>query len=181
MKKVQERVIYSERVFEGRVVNLRVDTVRLPNGRTLQREVVEHRGAVAIVPLLDDETVLMIRQFRLAVNEELLEVPAGTLEPDEPPEACAARELEEETGYRASTLRKLFSQYLAPGYSQEILHVFLAQGLEKTVQRMEEDENLEVVPVPLRRAVDMVLSGEIRDAKTIAALLVTHYILLNRR
>lgn len=181
MKKLQERVIDSERVFQGRVVNLRVDTVRLPNGKTSRREIVEHRGAVAIVPLLNDETVLMIRQFRLAVNEELLEVPAGTLEPDELPEVCAARELEEETGYRAGTLRKLFSQYLAPGYSQEILHVFLAQHLEKTAQRMEDDENLEVVLVPLHRAVDMVLSGEIRDAKTIAALLVTHYILLNWR
>ncbi len=178
---MQERVIYSERVYEGRVVNLRVDTVRLPNGKTSRREIVEHRGAVAIVPLLDDKTVLMIRQFRLAVNEVLIEVPAGTLEPAEPPEVCAARELEEETGYRASTLRQLFSQYLAPGYSQEILHVFLAEGLEKTAQRTEEDENVEVVPVPLSRAVDMVLSGEIRDAKTIAALLVTHYILLNRR
>ncbi|MGC8783929.1 MAG: NUDIX domain-containing protein [Armatimonadota bacterium] len=181
MKQLQEEVIHSERVFTGRVVNLRVDTIRLPNGRTSQREIVEHRGAVAIVPLLDDETVLMIRQFRLAVNEVLLEVPAGTLEPDEPPEMCAARELEEETGYRANTLRKLFSQYLAPGYSQEILHVFLAQHLEKTAQRMEEDENVEVVSMPLHRAVEMVLSGEIRDAKTIAALLVAHYILTNRR
>lgn len=178
---MQEKVIYSERIFKGRVVNLRVDTVRLPNGKTSQREIVEHRGAVAIVPLLDEETVLMIRQFRLAVNEVLLEVPAGTLEPEEPPEVCAARELEEETGYRAGTLRKLFSQYLAPGYSQEILHVFLARDLEKTAQHPEEDESVEVVPVPLSRAVDMVLSGEIRDAKTIAALLVTHYILLQRR
>ena len=178
---MKEMVIHSERLYEGRVVNLRVDTVRLPNGKTSQREIVEHRGAVAIVPLLDDDTVLMIRQFRLAVHEVLLEVPAGTLEPDEPPEICAARELEEETGYRASTLRRLFSQYLAPGYSQEILHVFLAEGLEKTLQRTEEDENVEVVPVPLSHAVEMVLSGEIRDAKTIAALLVTHYVLLNRR
>ncbi len=163
------------------MVNLRVDIVRLPNGKTSRREIVEHRGAVAIVPLLDDETVLMIRQFRLAVNEVLLEVPAGTLEPDEPPEVCAARELEEETGYRARTLRKLFSQYLAPGYSQEILHVFLARDLEKTAQHTEDDESVEVVPVPLSSAVDMVLSGEIRDAKTIAALLVTHYILASRR
>lgn len=177
---MKEEVIDSLRVYEGRVVNLRVDTVRLPNGKMSRREIVEHRGAVAIVPLLDDETVLMIRQFRLAVNEVLLEVPAGTLEPNEPPEVCAARELEEETGYRAGSLRKLFSQYLAPGYSQEILHVFLATDLEKTAQHTEEDESVEVVPVPLSRAVDMVLGGEVRDAKTIAALLVTHYILTNR-
>ncbi|MEJ5252993.1 MAG: NUDIX hydrolase [Chthonomonadetes bacterium] len=178
---MQEEVIRSERIFQGRVVNLRVDTVRLPNGRLSQREIVEHRGAVAIVPMLDDETVLMIKQFRLAANEELLEVPAGTLEPGEAPEVCAARELEEETGYRAGTLRPLFSQYLAPGYSQEILHVFLAQNLERTAQQTEEDENVEVVPMPIGRAVELVLSGEIKDAKTIAALLVTHYILSNRR
>ncbi len=178
---MQEEVIRSERIFQGRVVNLRVDTVRLPNGRLSQREIVEHRGAVAIVPMLDDETVLMIKQFRLAANEVLLEVPAGTLEPGEAPEVCAARELEEETGYRAGTLRPLFSQYLAPGYSQEILHVFLAQNLERTAQQMEEDENVEVVPMPIGRAVELVLSGEIKDAKTIAALLVTYYILSNRR
>lgn len=178
---MQEEVIRSERIFQGRVVNLRVDTVRLPNGRLSQREIVEHRGAVAIVPMLDDETVLMIKQFRLAVNEVLLEVPAGTLEPGEAPEVCASRELEEETGYRAGTLRPLFSQFLAPGYSQEILHVFLAQNLERTAQQMEEDENVEVVPMPIGRAVELVLSGEIKDAKTIAALLVTYYILSNRR
>jgi len=178
---VQEEVVRSDRIFQGRVVNLRVDTVRLPNGRVSQREIVEHRGAVAIVPMLDDETVLMIRQFRLAVNEVLLEVPAGTLEPGEPVEVCASRELEEETGYRARHLSPLFSQYLAPGYSQEILHVFLARDLEQTAQRTEEDESVEVVPMPLDEAVDKVLSGEIKDAKTIAALLVTYYVLNSRR
>lgn len=178
---MREEVIHSERIFQGRVVNLRVDTVRLPNGRVSRREVVEHRGAVAIVPLLDDETVLMIKQFRLAANEVLLEIPAGTLEPGEPPEECAARELEEETGYRAGTLRRLFSQYLAPGYSQEILHVFLARDLQRTTQQTEEDETVEVVPMSIHRAVELVLSGEIKDAKTIAALLVTYYILSNER
>lgn len=178
---MKEQVIHSERIYSGRVVNLRVDTILLPNGRQAQREIVEHRGAVAIVPLLDEETVLMIRQFRLAVNEELLEVPAGTMENDEPPEACAIRELEEETGYQASQWRRLFSQYLAPGYSQEILHVFLASGLRRTHQHTDEDEHVEVVPLPLHRAVEMVLDGQIRDAKTIAALLVTYYLLTSRR
>lgn len=181
MKVVQEEIIRSERIFQGRVVNLRVDTVRLPNGRLSQREIVEHRGAVAIVPMLSKDTLLMVRQFRLAANEVLLEVPAGTLEPDEPPEVCAARELEEETGYRAATLSPLFSLYLAPGYSQEILHVFLAQDLEKTSQQVEDDENVEVVAIPLQGAVEMVLDGAIKDAKTIAALLVTHYILGKQR
>lgn len=178
---MQEEVIRSERIFRGRVVNLRVDTVRLPNGRLSQREIVEHRGAVAIVPLLDDKTALMIRQFRLAVKEDLLEVPAGTLEPGEQPEECALRELEEETGYRAGSVQRLFTQYLAPGYSQEILHVFLARDLQPTAQQTDEDENVEVVPMPIHRAVEMVLSGEIKDAKTIAALLVTHYLLSNCR
>jgi hypothetical protein len=103
--RLNEELIESHTIYRGRVVTLRIDTVRLPNGNTARREIVEHRGAVAIVPLLDHETVLLIRQYRQAVGETLLEIPAGTLEPDEPPDACARRELQEETGYTARQLR----------------------------------------------------------------------------
>ncbi|RMH08015.1 MAG: NUDIX hydrolase, partial [Armatimonadetes bacterium] len=137
---LNEELIESHIIYRGRVVTLRIDTVRLPSGRTARREIVEHRGAVAIVPLLNPETVLLIRQYRQAVGEALLEIPAGTLEPDEPPDRCARRELEEETGYAARQLRKLFSQYLAPGYSQEVLHVYLAESLQPTRQHLDEDE-----------------------------------------
>jgi len=157
--RLNEELIESHTIYRGRVVTLRIDTVRLPNGNTARREIVEHRGAVAIVPLLDRET--------------LLEIPAGTLEPDEPPDACARRELQEETGYTARQLRKLFSQYLAPGYSQEVLHVYLAEDLMPAAQGLDADEMVELVPTPLREVERMILEGEIKDSKTIAGLLMT--------
>jgi ADP-ribose pyrophosphatase len=168
----QSETIHSEYVYRGRVVTLRVDTVRMPNGKETKREVVEHHGAVAIVPRLDAETVLLIRQFRQAVGEVLLEIPAGTLEDREDPDACAARELEEEIGYTAGTLRHMFSQYLAPGYSNEVLHAYFAEGLVQTQTHADEDEEIEVVPVKVSDIEPMILDGRIKDAKSIAALLV---------
>ncbi len=170
---LKEELIESQTLYRGRVVTLRIDTVRLPNGRIARREVVEHRGAVAIVPLLDENTVLLIRQYRQAVGETLLEIPAGTLEPDEPPDSCARRELEEETGYQARQLRRLFSQYLAPGYSQEVLHVYLAEDLTRAHKNLDEDELTELVPTPLDQVAEMILQGKIKDSKTIAGLLMT--------
>src|SRR5262249_44209047 len=114
-----ETVIGSEEIFRGKIVHLRVDSIRLPDGSESKGEIVAHKGAVCVVPVRDDGTVLLIRQFRLAAGKALLEIPAGTREEGEEPDACAARELEEETGYRATTLRPLFSAYLAPGYSTE--------------------------------------------------------------
>ncbi len=170
---LKEEILESHTLYQGRVVTLRIDTVRLPNGATARREIVEHRGAVAIVPLLNRETVLLIRQYRQAVGETLLEIPAGTLEPDEPPDACAQRELQEETGYTARQMRRLFSQYLAPGYSQEVLHVYLAEELAPAAQGLDEDELVELVPTPLHAIETMILQGEIKDSKTIAGLLMT--------
>ncbi|MCS7208519.1 MAG: NUDIX hydrolase [Fimbriimonadales bacterium] len=170
---LKEELIESHTIYRGRVVTLRIDTVRLPSGRTARREIVEHRGAVAIVPLLDRQTVLLVRQYRQAVGETLLEIPAGTLEPDEPPDLCARRELEEETGYTARQLRKLFSQYLAPGYSQEVLHVYLAEDLVRVGQQLDEDELVELAPTPLCDIEAMILQGQIKDSKTIAGLLMT--------
>ncbi|MCW5932854.1 MAG: NUDIX hydrolase [Fimbriimonadia bacterium] len=169
----EESTVESELIYKGRVVSLRLDTVQLANGRTVTREIVQHRGAVAIVPLLDNSTVLLVRQYRQAVGEALLEIPAGTLEENESPETCAIRELEEETGYTAKLMQPMFSQYLAPGYSQEVLHVFLAEELSEGSARPEEDEQLELVETPVSEVAPMVLDGRIRDAKTIAGLLVT--------
>jgi nudix-type nucleoside diphosphatase (YffH/AdpP family) len=162
----------SEYIYRGKVVTLRIDTVRTSDGREIKREVVEHHGAVAIVPLLNSETVLLIRQFRQAVGETLLEIPAGTLETGEEPDVCAARELEEEIGYRPGKLRRMFSQYLAPGYSSEVLHAYLGEDLIETAAHPDEDEQIEVVPVEVRRIEAMILNGDIRDSKSIAALLV---------
>lgn len=167
-----DELISSEHVYRGRVVTLRIDTLRHSDGRCVQREVVEHHGAVAIVALADPRTVILVRQFRAAVGEHLLEVPAGTLEDGEEPAQCAARELEEEIGYLPGTLKPLFSQYLAPGYSSEVLHVFVAEHLTRSVANPDDDEDIEVVRVDVADVQGMILDGRIRDAKTIAALLV---------
>ncbi|HSV74493.1 MAG TPA: NUDIX hydrolase [Chthonomonadales bacterium] len=168
----QNDTLRSEYVYRGRVVTLRIDTCRTASGREVLREVVEHRGAVAIVPMLDAQTVVMVRQYRQAVGEPLLEVPAGTLDIGEDPVACAAREIEEEIGYRAGRLTPMFRQYIAPGYSSEELHTYLAEELQVVGARPDDDEDIEVIPVPIRDVVQMIIDGAICDAKSIAALLV---------
>lgn len=164
--------VRSEYIYHGRVVTLRIDTITTPDGREIKREVVEHRGAVAIVPRLDAETVLMIRQYRPAVGETLLEIPAGTCEAGEDADTTANRELEEEIGYRAGKLRRMFSQYLAPGYSSEVLHAYFGEDLRPSRAAADEDEEIEVVPVKIVDIEPMILDGRIKDAKSIAALLV---------
>ena len=124
-----EITITSTRIYEGRIINLRVDTVRLPNGREGRREVIEHSGAVAVVPMRDRETVLLVRQWRVPAGKALLEIPAGGMEAGEAPEACARRELAEEIGMIPGRLLPLYSAYVAPGYSSEIIHGFLALDL----------------------------------------------------
>jgi len=167
-----EKTIGSKPIYQGRVVNLRVDTVELPNGRTSTREVIEHKGAVAIVPMLDRETVILVKQFRQAVGRVLLEIPAGSLEIGEEPGDCARRELAEEIGYHSQKLTELFSSYLSPGYSSEKLHTYLAEELRRDVQKTDSDEFIEVVTIHLRDAVNMITSGEIVDAKSICGLLL---------
>jgi 8-oxo-dGTP pyrophosphatase MutT (NUDIX family) len=177
VKEVEETVISSEEIYKGKVVHLRVDTVRLSDGKEAKREVVAHPGSVSIVAVQADGNVLLVRQFRLPAGKVLLEVPAGTLEAGEEPHACALRELEEETGYKAQTLRPLFSAYLAPGYTTELNHAFLATDLTRTQTNFDEGEDLELVSLPLAEAVQRVLAGELQDAKSIAALFVARQIL----
>lgn len=165
-----ETPLASRRVFEGRVVSLRVDDVRLPNGRETKREVVEHKGAVGIVPVLPDNRVVLVRQWRHAVGEELLEIPAGTLEPGEDPAACAHRELVEETGYRAGRLEPIASFYTSPGFTDERLHLFVATDLERAETAPEEDELIEAVVLPWGKAMAMCRDGRIVDGKTLLGL-----------
>ncbi|MGQ9462903.1 MAG: NUDIX hydrolase [Candidatus Fervidibacter sp.] len=172
MAETVEELLRSEKVFDGRLIALRRDTVRLLNGRESTREVVVHPGAVAIVPMLDDRKVVLVSQYRHAVGKTLMEIPAGTLHPDEKPEDCALRELREETGYIAGRLEKLLSLHLAPGYSTELIHLFLAEDLRPAKSETDEDEFIEPVIVPLDEAVVKILKGEIQDAKTVAALLL---------
>jgi ADP-ribose pyrophosphatase len=178
--RLAETVLSSRMAFEGRLVDLRVDEVRLASGRTSTREVVVHRGAVAVIPMLADGRVVLIRQFRQAAGQVLLEIPAGTLEPGEDPDACALRELAEETGYTAARVERLFASYLAPGYSTELLHVYLARDVRPVGSgeaAPEDDEAIEVVRVPLAEAASWVLTGGIRDAKTICGLLLAERLL----
>ncbi len=168
---LRERLISSRLVFEGALVSLRVDEVELPDGRKARREWVPHRGAVAIVPLLEDGRVVMIRQYRHAAGMVLWELPAGLLEEGEDPRATARRELAEETGYSATELSPLFSTYLSPGFSGELIHLFVARGLSRVEASPEPDENLVTALVPLEEAVAMVLRGEVQNAAAICGLL----------
>ena len=165
-----EKRISSKRIFEGKVLNLRVDEVEIENGPIATREIVEHRGATAIVPILDSQEVILVRQYRYPVESELLEIPAGTLQLNEDPEDCAARELEEETGYRCTQLTKLTECFVAPGYSSEKIHIYLAKGLTKTQTMMDEDEKITVETYPFSEALEKIRRGEIRDAKSMVGL-----------
>lgn len=167
-----ERVVDSRLVYEGRIVRFRVDRVELPDGSLTIREIVGTPGAVVIVPLTDDGQVRLVRQYRSAIGQFLLELPAGTLEPNEPPEQAAPRELAEETGDRAAGWQRLTGFFTVPGICDEYLHLFLATGLAPGLTNQESDEFIEVVTLPLAEALAMVRSGEIRDAKTIVGLLM---------
>lgn len=169
---LREETIESVEAFSGRLVKLRVDTVRLPDGRQTTREVVVHRGAVAMVPMIDADRILMVRQFRQAAGEVLMEIPAGTLEPGEDPVQCAMRELQEEIGYGAADMSLMFRSYLAPGYSSEMLHTFLARDLTKVSAERDSDEFIEVVEVPLDGAIELIRGGQIKDAKTVCGVLM---------
>ena len=160
----------TKNIYTGRVVTLNIDTVRLPNGVTVDLEMVRHPGAAAIVPMKDDDTVVLIRQFRHAAGGFIYEIPAGKLHPGEDPKACAARELEEEIGCQASAFELLSSIFTAPGFTDEVIHIYKATGLTKGRQHLDRDEVLEVVELSLQDAITRVRAGSIRDAKTIVGL-----------
>ena len=160
-------------LYNGKIFNVALEKVTLPNGVIKDREVIRHPGAAAMVPLLDDGNVVLVKQHRHAVNDYLWEIPAGTLEPHEEPVACARRELIEETGYEATNFDKLTEILPAPGYTDEHIHIFLATGLTLGEQRLEDDEILTVQPTPFDKAIEMIKTGEIQDAKTIVGLLLT--------
>jgi ADP-ribose pyrophosphatase len=167
-----EKTLESKTVYKGRIINLRLDSVVLENGSTALREVVEHPGAVGIVALKGNGDIVMVKQYRKAADQVLLELPAGKLEPGEDPADCAARELAEETGYIAGDLRYLVSFYTSPGFSNEVMHMFLATGLREGENDPDDDEMVKTVEISPDRAMDMILEGEIKDGKTIAGILL---------
>lgn len=166
-----EKNLSSEVRYRGKVLNLRVDQVELPNGKHARREVVEYPGAVTILALTEDGDVLFVRQYRYAVGEELLELPAGKLEPGEDPHTCAFRELMEETGFRAREMKLLLSFYTTPGFSTEKMYLYLATELSPGSPDPDPDEFISVIRVPYIRAREMIGEGLIKDSKSIVGLL----------
>jgi ADP-ribose pyrophosphatase len=169
---MREKITHTESIYNGRVVKLVVHDVELPDGKPSKRELVKHPGAVAVVALDADQNVLLVRQYRIAADQILLEIPAGTLNPGEDPQVCAERELQEETGYRPGSIEKIGGIYVAPGYTTEFIHLYLATDLTDSKLAQDEDEFIEAERVPLTEALRYIESGQIIDGKSISALLL---------
>ncbi len=165
-----EKTLHSDKVFTGKIMSVRVDTVLLPDGKRSTREIVEHNGAVAVVAVDSEGAVYLVRQFRKPVEEVLLEIPAGKLEPGEDPLECARRELLEETGLVARDWTRVFRYYSTPGFTSEVVHVYVARDVEQHAAAPESDEFLEVVKMPLDEAYEKVIDGTIKDGKSIVAI-----------
>ena len=168
---VTPKVVDTKTIFRGRVIEVSVDTVS-EGELTYEREIVHHAGSAVIVPVFDDGTIALVRQYRHPAQRYLLEVPAGTLERGEAPEKGAARELEEELGLVCGRLKKLSEFFVSPGFCEEKMWVYLATELTETEQRLEDDEVIEVVRIPFSQALSMITTGEIEDAKTIIGVML---------
>jgi ADP-ribose pyrophosphatase len=166
-----EETLSSRKVFEGRALKLRVDTVKLPNGRETTREIVEHENCVAIVALDAADNILLVRQFRKPVEKDLLEIPAGGIDPGETPEDAVRREMREETGFLPQKVAKLGGFYSSPGFCTEYLHLYLAGDLVSSPLHAEDSESISLIRVPLNQIPGLIASGAICDAKSIAGLL----------
>ena len=162
----------SEFIYQGRAITLRVDNLRAPDGRIVKYDIIEHHGSVVLVPVDENGNIYFVRQYRHAAEQEMLELPAGTLEPGEAPDLCAAREIREETGMEAANIREIGRFYLAPGYSTEFMHVFLATGLKHNPLKADDDEFLSLETIPTAEALKQAENGQISDAKSLAALLL---------
>lgn len=167
-----EPTVESKLVYEGRILDLRVDTVRLPSGRLTTREIAEHSDSVCMVPLDSQGNVLLVRQYRKSVESNLLEVPAGGINENEAPEDAALRELQEEVGYTAGKITRLAGFWVSPGWCTEFMHAYLATELSPARLDADFDENITVIQVPLAQTIDLISSGEIQDGKSVASLLL---------
>lgn len=166
----------SRRVYSGRVINVDIDTVRFPNGSTGELEIVRHPGASAVIPFLSDPSagdpqILLIKQYRYAANDFIWEIPAGKLDGDEDPLVCARRELLEETGCTAENIEPLYTFYTTPGFTDELIHAFMATGLTRGTVAHEKDEFMSLETVTLSHALELIRTGELQDAKSALAIL----------
>ena len=168
----EEKTLSSQLIYDGRVIKLRVDTVRMPGGRETRREIVEHRDCVAIIAIDTDDNVLLVKQFRKPVEKELLEIPAGGIDPGEDPATTVRREMQEETGYLPRKVERLGGFYSAPGFSTEYLYLYLATDLAPSQLYAEDTESIKLVRVPISQIPALIASGKICDAKSIAGLLI---------
>lgn len=169
---ISETILGSRCVYEGRIFSVDDVQVRLPDGRHAERDVIRHHGSVGIIALTDDGKIVLVHQYRTAVEQVTLEIPAGKLEPGEDPATCAARELREETGYEAGNLGYLCPFVPAIGYSDEVLHLYMATGLRFVGASPDDDEFINVDLVPVDEMVGRVLDGKVSDSKTMAAILL---------
>jgi ADP-ribose pyrophosphatase len=167
----KEKVIDTRKIYEGRVFDVHVDTVELADGSTYEREVVQHLGAVAIVPVDDQGNVIMVKQYRIGAGKHLLEIPAGGLKLNEPPDECARRELQEEIGYYPDRLIKLGGFWVAPGYTTEHITIYLAQDLRPSRLPGDADEDIAVERIPFQQAYQQALDNQYEDSKTLIGLI----------
>ncbi|WP_059171025.1 NUDIX hydrolase [Bacillus sp. FJAT-27445] len=169
---LEEKTISSKEIFNGKIISLRVDDVELPNGKTSKREIVKHPGAVAVLAVTDENKIVLVEQYRKAMERTIVEIPAGKLEKGEDPAECARRELEEETGYECKELEWLISFYTSPGFADEIIHLYLAKGLSQKqgAAGLDEDEFVNVEEISLDEALKYVKEKKIYDAKTAYAI-----------
>jgi len=174
---MKPKTLQKREIYRGKVFSLIEQHVALPNGTLTKVETIRHPGAAAVVPMLDKSHIVLIRQYRYAVGNWIWEIPAGTLFPEEDPKDCAQRELGEETAYEAGYIEKIGEVFPAPGYSDDRIHIFLATDLKEKSQHLEEDEVLEVREFTIVKVLDMIKTGEIRDAKTIAGVLLANPIM----
>ena len=170
---MKETTVSSDLIYTGKTIQLRVDTVEVPNKGYQKREIIEHKGAVAIVAITDDNKVVLVKQYRKAIEKELYELPAGKIEIGETPLECAIRELKEETGYSVDSLKLIHKYYTTPGFSNQLVFIYLAKNLIPGESHLEEDEFLEVYEIDREEAYNMVINNEICDSKTAIGLLLT--------
>jgi len=169
-------ILQTEKTFTGKIINVRVDKISDENKKTIIREVVEHKPAVAIVPIDDEDNVIMVRQYRHPASLNLLEIPAGIIENDEEPDSAALRELQEEIGYTSTNIRLLGGFWSSPGFTDEYMYGYLARNLVESHLPADEDEEISVEKIPINKIQQLIKLGEIQDAKSIALLLMVIYL-----